>query len=135
MSDKPAILKDETFVIEEGWTYRILRGSSILLNKLFFGAAVLWLVWVLLATTGQVESCAPSVATAEVQDGNETVLRDVGTTEHCTPLLTPTSLYLAGMAVVTFTLSILFGLLGLVVGKKIVQATPADQEPGAPKKE
>jgi hypothetical protein len=35
------------------------------------------------------------------------------------------------MAVVSFVVSILFGLLGLVVGKRIVAMTPAAEEVGA----
>lgn len=128
LSDKPAILTEQSFVVNEGLTYRAFRTVSIWTNKLFFSAAILWLIWVLLAYTGQVSSC---VETVQVVETNGT-LTYPGTTTQCSPFLTPTSLYLAGMAIAAFMVSILAGLVGLVIGKQILQSTPADEEAGAP---
>lgn len=120
---RPAVLQDQHFVIEESVGYRLLRTGAIWLNKLFFGAVVLFVLWVLLGLTGQVEpGCADSV---DVGAGDAPA-------ERCSVFLSSTALYLGAMAVLSFVLSIVLGMLGLVVGKRIVEMTPASEEPGAP---
>lgn len=120
--EKAAVFQDQEFVVREGFAYRGFRAGAIWMNKLFFGAIILWVLWLLLGLTGQVEpGCAQSI---DVEAGD-------AATERCSVFLSTTSLYLGAMAVVTFLLSITFGLLGLVVGKNIVQATPAAEEVGA----
>ena len=112
MSDKPAILKDSQFTVEEGFAYRAFRTGAIWMNKLFFSCVVLLGVWVLLSYTGGVQACA---------DGTDT----------CSAFLTPTAKYLGAMAILSFLLSLLFGALGLVVGKRILEMTPSQEEVGA----
>jgi len=135
--DKPAILQESRFTVEEGFAYRACRTGAIWMNKLFFGALILlgiWLLWGgLTGQTGCV-SGLPKLGTGaynETLGGNTTV--DNGTRTSCNVFLTPTSEFLAAMAVLSFLMSIVFGVLGLMVGKKILEATPADQEVGAGK--
>jgi hypothetical protein len=115
VADKPAILQDERFTVEEGFAYRAARTGAIWMNKLFFSSLVLWGVWLLWGYARGESACV------------ETALE--GT--HCNVFLHPTSLYLMAMAFVSFVLSIGFGVLGLIVGKRILQATPAAEEVGA----
>jgi hypothetical protein len=124
MADKPAILQATTFTVEEGFLYRASRTLSIWLNKLFFSSLVLLVVWLLVAQFSSDVGCAPSVNV-----GNGTA--DEGISQKCSVWLTPTAKYLGAMAVLSFLLSIAFGALGLVVGKRIVETTPAAQEVGA----
>jgi len=108
--EKPPILQDQEFTVREGVLYRVLRTGAIWMNKLFFSSLVLLGVWLLLSYTRGVEGCA---------DGT------------CSVFLTPTAKYLGAMAVVSFVLSIVSGLLGLVVGKSILAVAKADEELGA----
>lgn len=114
--EKPAILKDSKFTVEEGFAYRAFRTGAIWMNKLFFSAVVLLAVWILLAYTSGIESC---VADGETPGGT------------CSAFLTPTAKYLGAMAIISFLLSLAFGALGLVVGKRILEMTPSQDEVGA----
>ncbi len=135
--EKPAILRESRFTVEEGFGYRACRTGAIWMNKLFFGALILLAIWLLWGgLTGQVgcaqdnvPQLAPGPVKPDVGDGNTTV--DAGLRPACNIFLTPTTAYLAAMAVLTFVMSILFGVLGLIVGKKILEATPAAEEVGA----
>lgn len=123
--EKPAILQDSEFTLEEGTLYKVLRTTAIWMNKLFFSSLVLLAVWLLLGLTGQVEpGCADSIA---VGNGTE----DQPTTK-CSVWLSTTATYLGAMAVFSFLLSIAAGLLGLVVGKDLVTMTRTEDEVGAP---
>lgn len=113
-AEKPAVLQDQQFTIEEGFAYRAFRTGAIWMNKLFFSSLVLLGLWVVLGYAQQVEVC-----------------HGAGDARTCSVFLTPTAKYLGGMAVVSFLLSIAFGLLGLVVGKNVIQVTRAEDEPGA----
>jgi hypothetical protein len=114
VAEKPGMFEASTFVVEEGLAYRVARTGAIWMNKLFFGALVLLGVWVLLAYVRQDVACAGT---------------DSG--GACSPLLTTTSLYLGAMAIATFLLSVVFGGIGLLVGKKVIESTPAQEEVGA----
>lgn len=128
MSDeKPPILQDQEFTVEEGAVYRGLRTGAIWMNKLFFSSLFLLAIWLVMGYAGGIEDCADSPELVETENG--TVDRGEGQT--CSVILTPTAKYLGAMSVVSFLLSIAFGLLGLVVGKRIVEATPARDEAGA----
>lgn len=123
-TDKPAILQDAEFTLEEGTLYKVLRTTAIWMNKLFFSSLVLLVVWLLLGLTGQVEpGCADSIA---VGDGTDEA------TTRCSVWLSTTATYLGAMAVFSFVLSIAAGLLGLVVGKDLVTMTPTEDEAGSP---
>lgn len=133
---KPAILQDSRFTVEEGVAYRAARTGAIWMNKLFFSSLVLLGVWLLWAFAGGATGCVSGVpqAPSGFADGCAAVGTcnpDQGTATQCNAFLTPTSTYLAAMAVLSFLLSIAFGVLGLVVGKRIVAATPAAEEVGA----
>jgi hypothetical protein len=123
MADKPAILQESRFTLEEGWAYRAFRTGAIWMNKLFFSSVFLLAVWLSIAAVRGDTACVPSV--------------DVGNTtsdtvaDKCTVWLTPTSKYLGAMAVLSFLASLAFGALGLVVGKKVLEATPVAEEVGA----
>lgn len=106
---------ESTFIVQEGVAYRVARTGAIWMNKLFFGALILWGIWVLLAYSRGDEACAGDVEPT------------------CNALLTTTSLYLGAMAIVSFLLSIAFGGLGLLVGKRVLESTPAADEVGARK--
>ena len=136
MGEKPAILQDSRFTVEEGVAYRAARTGAIWMNKLFFSSLVLWGVWLLYGGLGGQVGCAahdvPVLGTGpynETLGANSTV--DAGQSAQCNVFLTPTSLYLGAMAGLAFLLSIAFGVLGLMVGKRILEATPAAQEVGA----
>jgi hypothetical protein len=126
MADPPkaAILQESRFTVREGLAYRAMRTGAIWMNKLFFGSVILLAIWLVYGSTVGAQACVggvPAVAGAE----------DQGTTQSCSILLTPTSTYLGAMAVLTFLLSIAFGLLGLMVGKQVLKAAPAASEVGA----
>ena len=121
---KPAILQEARFTVREGLAYRAMRTGAIWMNKLFFGSAILLAIWLVYGYAVGTTACVGGVPA--VAGG-----ADQGTTQKCSVLLTPTSTYLGAMAVLSFLLSIAFGLLGLVVGKQVLQATPAASEVGA----
>ncbi len=124
--DKPAILKESQFTVKEGILYRLLRTGSIWMNKLFFSSIFLLVLWVTFAALQGDTACAGGM-----DPGNST---DVAAVEEgvCSPLLTPTAKFLGAMTLFSFLLSIALGALGLVVGKQILESTPADEEAGAP---
>ncbi len=122
--DKPAILQDEKFVVREGLAYRAARTGAIWMNKLFFSSLVLLGVWLVVGSFSSAIGCA----TVPHVGANAT---DQGTIPSCNVFLTPTAGYLGAMAIASFLLSIGFGMLGLVVGKQILEATKAEDEPGA----
>ncbi|HEX2065744.1 MAG TPA: hypothetical protein VHI93_02930 [Candidatus Thermoplasmatota archaeon] len=120
---KPAILQETRFTVREGLAYRAMRTGAIWMNKLFFGSAILLGLWLVYGSALGAQACVggvPSVSGAV----------DHGTTQECSVLLTPTSMYLGGMAVLSFLLSIAFGLLGLLVGKQVLPVAPAATEVG-----
>lgn len=123
---KPAILQDAEFTVEEGFLYRFFRTGAIFLNKLFFAAVILWVVWLFVGTAMGDEACTDTIRVVEGANGTaeeEAV--------QCSVWLSTTSLYLGAMAVLTFLLSTSFGLLGLVVGKNILEVAKAEEELGA----
>ncbi|HUR61737.1 MAG TPA: hypothetical protein VM286_05165 [Candidatus Thermoplasmatota archaeon] len=124
---KPAILAETRFTVREGLAYRAMRTGAIWMNKLFFGALILLAIWLLYGYTVGTQSCVGGLPAAPT---NGTVA-DHGTTQKCSILLTETSVYLGSMALLTFALSLAFGILGLVVGKQVLRMAPADSEPGA----
>ena len=135
---KPAILQDSRFTVEEGLPYRAARTGAIWMNKLFFSSLVLlgiWLLWAFVGgNTGCVENVprapsdfAPQCPESQVGQCNP----DQGSASQCNAFLTPTAKYLAAMSMVSFLMSILFGVLGLIVGKRILETTPAAEEVGA----
>lgn len=124
-SDKPAILKSAEFTVEEGLGYRIFRTGAIWMNKLFFSSVFLLAVWLAIASFTNEVACVDSIKVVD----NETA-EDIPT-DKCTVWLTPTAKYLGAMAVLSFLASLLFGALGLMVGKKILEATPVAEEVGA----
>jgi hypothetical protein len=121
---KPAVLQESRFTVREGLAYRAMRTGAIWMNKLFFGSLVLLAIWLLYGYAVGTQSCVGGVP--QVGGG-----ADQGTGLKCSVLLTPTATYLGAMAVLSFLLSIAFGLLGLVVGKQVLQAAPAASEVGA----
>jgi hypothetical protein len=126
--EKPAILRESRFTVEEGFAYRAARTGAIWMNKLFFSSLVLAVVWLAWGGLTDQSSCVAGVplnATAQADPA--------ATNAHCNVFLTPTFTYLLAMGAITFALSIGFGVLGLIVGKKIVEATPAADEVGARK--
>lgn len=125
---KPAVLQDSTFVVEEGTLYKLCRTGAIWMNKLFFSSVVLLALWLLMGATGTVDvGCVESPNVVETQNGTV----DQGTTQECSVWLSATAKYLGAMSVLSFIASIGFGLLGLVVGKNIFEATPTEEEVGA----
>ena len=125
-AEKPAILSDSKFIVEEGLAYRAARTGAIWFNKLFFSSLVLLGVWVVVASFDSQLGCA----TVPKLGANAT---DIGETASCNVFLTPTAGFLGAMSVASFLLSIVFGLLGLVVGKRVIAAAAADEEVGAGK--
>ncbi|HET6398197.1 MAG TPA: hypothetical protein VFH47_01425, partial [Candidatus Thermoplasmatota archaeon] len=99
--EKPAILRDSTFTVEEGFAYRAARALSIWMNKLFFGAVILLAIWLVLAYAQGMEACVPSRTITEGADGT---VEDVAG-EECSVFLNPTSKYLGAMAILSFLLS------------------------------
>jgi len=142
MADKPAILQDSRFTVEEGLAYRFARTGAIWMNKLFFSSLVLlgvWILWGLLGGTSGCVADVPQAPSESVPGCDPTVSAncnpDQGTAEACNVFLAPTALYLGSMSVLSFGLSLLFGVLGLIVGKRILATTPAAEEVGARKPE
>ena len=123
MSDKPAILQDSQFTVEEGLGYRVFRTGAIWMNKLFFSSLFLLAIWLAIGAVNHNVACIDSVTVNGTTD-------DIPG-EKCSVWLTPTSKYLGAMAVLSFLASLAFGALGLMVGKKILEATPAAEEVGA----
>src|ERR1041385_6174609 len=124
---KPAILRSSEFTVEEGLAYRAMRTGAIWMNKLFFSSLVLLVVWLAVASATHQTGCVGSV---NVVKDNGTLV-DQGTAAKCSAFLTPTAKFLGAMAVLAFLLSLAFGALGLVVGKRILESTPSQQEVGA----
>lgn len=131
-SEKPEILRESRFVVREGFLYRAFRTASIWMNKLFFGSLILLAIWLAYGgLTGQ-SACVGGVPQVAPGPNATGTVVDQGTRATCNVLLTPTSIYLGAMAAITFVLSILLGVFGLMVGKQIlVEATPASDEVGA----
>lgn len=123
-AEKPAILKSSEFTVEEGLAYRAMRTGAIWMNKLFFSSLVLLAVWLAVAAATDQSSCTGSFDVAE----NGTADRPA---QECSVFLTPTAKYLGAMAVLTFLASLLFGALGLVVGKRILEVARSSEEVGA----
>ncbi len=125
-SEKPRILQDAEFTIEEGFLYKGMRTGAIWMNKLFFSCLFLLGVWLLMGYTVGLQDCAGGAD----EPGTFT---DVEAAEEgtCSVILTPTAKYLGAMAVVSFILSIGFGAIGLVVGKNVIESTRVQDEPGA----
>jgi hypothetical protein len=121
---KPAILQDEKFVVHEGFAYRAARTGAIWMNKLFFSSLVLLGVWLIVGSLNHDVGCATVPRAGNVTGGLVT---------SCNVFLSPTAGFLGAMAIASFLLSIGFGMLGLVFGKKIVEASQADDEVGARK--
>ena len=124
---KPAILRSTEFTVEEGLSYRAMRTGAIWMNKLFFSSLVLLVVWLFVAAATHQAGCVESVKTAK--ENGTTV--DQGTAPKCSVFLSPTAKYLGAMALLTFLLSLAFGALGLVVGKRILEVAKASEEVGA----
>jgi hypothetical protein len=124
-SEKPAILKDAQFTVEEGVAYRVFRTGAIWMNKLFFSSVFLLAVWLVIASFNDDVACVDSIRVVD----NGTMDDVPG--DKCTVWLTPTAKFLGAMAVLSFLASLLFGALGLMVGKKILEATPVAEEVGA----
>ncbi len=124
--DKPAILRDSEFTIEEGFLYKALRTGAIWMNKLFFSSLFLLGLWLLMGYTVGLEECAGGAT----EPGS---LEDVQAAEEgtCSVILTPTAMYLGAMSVLSFLASIVFGALGLVVGKNVIESTRVADEAGA----
>jgi hypothetical protein len=119
---KPAILRSSEFTVEEGLAYRAFRTGAIWMNKLFFSSLVLLVVWVAYAAATGQTWCTSSYT---VTDGGDTPAA------RCSVFLTPTAKFLGAMAAVSFLLSLAFGALGLVVGKRILEVSAAADEVGA----
>jgi hypothetical protein len=119
---KPAILRSSEFTVEEGFAYRAFRTGAIWMNKLFFSSVVLLVVWLAWAGAAHQASCADSITVTGAGDQAAT---------RCSVFLTPTAKYLGAMAVLSFLLSLAFGALGLVVGKRILEVSAAADEVGA----
>ncbi|MGB0651817.1 MAG: hypothetical protein ACPGQL_01335 [Thermoplasmatota archaeon] len=123
--DRPDIAKESQFIVEEGLLYRIASRGSIWMNKLFFSCLFLLGIWLLLGASGNVEpGCVDSFRPAENGTADEAF-------EQCSVWLNTTSQYLGAMAVFSFVASIAFGGLGLIVGKRILERTPTEEEAGA----
>ncbi len=119
---KPAILRSSEFTVEEGLAYRAFRTGAIWMNKLFFSSLVLLVLWLAWAAATDQTWCAGSYTVTEDGDAAST---------RCSVFLTPTAKYLGAMAVLSFLLSLAFGALGLVVGKRVLEVSAAADEVGA----
>lgn len=125
---KPAVLQDITFVVEEGMFYKVFRTGSIWMNKLFLSSLVLLGIWLLMGATGAVEpGCVSSPNVVETDNGTV----DQGVMDECSVWLSSTAKFLGAMSILSFIASIGFGLLGLVVGKNIFESTATADEVGA----
>lgn len=125
---KPAILQSSEFTVEEGLAYRAMRTGAIWMNKLFFSSLVLLVVWLVVAAATDQSGCVDSV---DVQPGPNGTDVDEGPAPECSVFLTPTAKFLGAMAVLTFLLSLAFGALGLMVGKRILEVAKSSEEVGA----
>jgi hypothetical protein len=121
---KPAILQSSEFTVEEGLPYRLMRTGAIWMNKLFFSALILLAIWLVVAAVQGETVCTDSFEVAD----NGTSDRAA---QECSVFLTPTSKYLGAMAILSFLLSLAFGALGLVVGKRVLEVAKAGEEVGA----
>lgn len=121
---KPAILAESRFTVEEGMAYRVFRTGAIWLNKLFFSSLVLLVVWLAVATAQGDKACVDSYEVAANGTGDAAATK-------CTVWLTPTAKYLGAMAVLSFLASLAFGAFGLMVGKRVLEATPVAEEVGS----
>lgn len=128
MADKPAILQESEFVVEEGILHRVFRTGAIWLNKLFFSAAVLWILWLFIAYFQGDSACAGGLGHV---GNNSTQDLDNVAEGTCSVFLTPTSKYLGAMTVISFILSVSMGMLGLVIGKRVIETQRAAEEVGA----
>jgi hypothetical protein len=128
MSDdapKSAFLDDQQFSVEEGAAYRVFRTGAIWMNKLFFGALTLLAVWLFLGLTGAVDpGCVDTISPTLLENGTHAD----SDSEQCSVWLSATAKYLGAMSVLSFLLSMLFGLFGLMVGKRILEMTPHSEE-------
>ncbi len=131
-AEKPAILKETEFIVEEGILHRVFRTGAIWMNKLFFSSAFLWFLWLVIAYVNGDQACSEGLGHVGNNSTEDLAIVADGT---CSVLLTQTSVYLGGMTAVSFVLSITFGLLGLVIGKRVLEATAAADEVGAEKPE
>ena len=132
MADKPAVLQDSVFTVEESIIYKACRTGAIWMNKLFFSAAALLAIWLLAGACGGVDACTEGFGSAAT-DGNNTTIEDVAAIEEgtCSILLTPTAKYLGAMTILSFILSLVFGGLGLIVGKNILEVARTEDEAGS----
>ncbi len=133
MSDeKPPVLQESTFTVEEGVAYRVCRTGAIWMNKLFFSALFLLALWLFMGALNLVEpGCVTSPNVVETENGTV----DQGTTDECSVWLSTTARYLGAMTLLSFIASIGFGLLGLVVDKNIMEVTATEDEVGARREE
>ncbi len=128
--EKPAILKETEFIVEEGILHRTFRTGAIWMNKLFFSSAFLWFLWLVIAYIGGDQACSEGLGNVGNNSTEDLSIVADGT---CSVLLTTTSTYLGAMTVIAFVLSITLGLLGLVIGKRVLERTAAADEVGAEK--
>lgn len=125
---KPAILQESHFIVEEGILHRVFRTGAIWLNKLFFSSAVLWGIWLLVGYSQGLQECGGGIGNV---GNNSTEDLSVVAEGTCSVMLTPTSKYLGAMTFLSFLGSISMGLLGLVVGKRVIETTAVADEPGS----
>lgn len=121
---KPAILQSSEFTVEEGLAYRAMRTGAIWMNKLFFSSLILLVIWLAVAAASGQTTCTDSFDVAANGTADEP-------SQECSVFLTPTAKFLGAMAVLTFLLSLAFGALGLVVGKRILEVAKSNEEVGA----
>lgn len=127
-SQKPAILRESEFVVEEGILHRFCRTGAIWLNKLTFSAAVLWIIWLFVAYTQGVQDCTGGLGNAGTNASQDFDIVADGT---CSVMLTTTSKFLGAMTVISFLVSVTLGMLGLVIGKRVLETAAAADEVGA----
>lgn len=130
--DKPAILQDSTFTVEESLLYKATRTGAIWMNKLFFSAAALLAIWLLYGSFGGIETCTEGLGPSANNTTADVPAIEEGT---CSVLLTPTAKYLGSMTILSFLLSLVFGGLGLIVGKNILEVARTEEEVGAEESE
>lgn len=125
VAEKPAILQDQTFVVEEGVGYRLCRTGAIWMNKLFLSCLFLLAIWIVLASIGEVQPCTPGASEGSVEDVEAI---EEGT---CSVWLNTTSQYLGAMTILSFLVSLAFGAIGLMLGKRILEVAESQSEVGA----
>ncbi len=130
--EKPAILKETEFIVEEGILHRTFRTGAIWMNKLFFSSAFLWALWLVIGYIDGAQACSEGLGQVGSNSSEDLGIVADGT---CSVLLTATSRYLGAMTVLSFILSIGLGLMGLVIGKRVLERTAAADEVGAEKPE